>query len=61
MCKLLYEFAAQYGSDNNDKGTQHHDITGGKLSISNDEECSENGDPFVKAEDVDEIYNLLID
>ena len=32
LSKLLHEFAAEYGSDNNDKRTQHHEITGGKLS-----------------------------
>ena len=32
LSKLLHEYAAEYGSDNNDKRTQHHEITGGKLS-----------------------------
>ena len=32
LSKLLHEFAAEYGSDNNDKRTQHHKITDGKLS-----------------------------
>ena len=31
LSKLLHEFATEYGSDNNDKRTQHHEITGGKL------------------------------
>ncbi len=39
LSKLLHEFAAEYSSDNNDKRTQHHKITGEALS--NDEECSE--------------------
>ena len=32
LSQLLHEFAAEYGSDNNNKRTQHHTITGGKLS-----------------------------
>ena len=32
LSKLRHEFAAKYGSDNNDKRTQHHKITGEKLS-----------------------------
>lgn len=32
LSKLLHEFAAEYGIDNNNKRTQHHEITGGKLS-----------------------------
>ena len=29
LSRLLHEFAAEYGNDNNDKRTQHHKITGG--------------------------------
>ena len=32
LSKLLHEFTAEYGSDNNDKRTQHCKITGAKLS-----------------------------
>ena len=54
-----------YGSDNNDNRTQHHEITGGKLSrmMKNARKLTdvfrELGDPFVTAADEDEIYNLL--
>ena len=65
LSKLLHEFAAEYGSDNNDKRTQHHEITGGKLSrmMKNARKLTdvfrEHGDPFMAPEDEDEIYNLL--
>ena len=32
LSKLVNEFPAEYGSDNNDKIIQHHTITGGNLS-----------------------------
>ena len=65
LSKLLHEFAAEYGSDNNDKRTQHNEITGGKLSrmMNNARKLTdvfhEHGDPFMTPEDEDEIYNLL--
>ena len=65
LSKLLHEFAAEYGSDNNDKRTQHHEITGGKLSrkMKNARKLTdvfrEHGDPCMASEDEDEIYNLL--
>ena len=65
LSKLLHEFAAEYGSDNNDKSTQHHEITGGKLSrmMKNARKLTdvfrEHGDPFMAPEDEDEIYSLL--
>ena len=31
LSKLLREFAAEYGSDNNDKRPQHHEFTGRNL------------------------------
>ena len=58
LSKLLYEFAAEYGSDNNDKRTQHHKIAGGKLSRMM-KNTREHGDPFMTPDDEDEIYNLL--
>ncbi len=63
--QLLHEFAAEYGSDNNDKRTQHHKITGGKLSrmMKNARKLAdvfrEQGDPFMPPEYEDDIYNLL--
>ena len=56
LSKLLHEFAAEYGSDNNYKRTQHHTITGGKLSrmMKNARKLR---DEF--REHADEIYNLL--
>ena len=65
LSKLLHEFAAEYGSDNNDKRTQHHEIAGGKLSrmMKNARKLTdvfrEHGDPFMAPEDEDEIYSLL--
>ena len=65
LSKLLHEFAAGYGSDNNDKRTQHHKITDGKLSrmMKNARKLTdvfrEQGDPFMRPEYEDEIYNLL--
>ena len=65
LYKLLHEFAAEYGSDNNDKRTQHNEITCGKLSrmMKNAQKLTyvfhEHGDPFMTPEDEDEIYNLL--
>ena len=65
LYKLLHEFAAKYGSDNNDKRTQLHEITGGKLSrmMKNARKLTdvfrEHGDPFMAPEDEDEMYNLL--
>ena len=65
LSKLLHEFAAEYGSDTNDKRTQQHEITGGKLSrmMKNARKLTdvfrEHGDPFMAPEDEDEIYSLL--
>ena len=65
LSKLLHEFAAEYDSDNYDKRTQHHKITGGKLSrmIKNARKLTyvfrEHGNPFMASEDEDEVYNLL--
>ena len=65
LSMLLHEFAAEYDSDNNDKRTQHNEITGGKLSrmMTNARKLPdvfhEHGDPFMTPEDEDEIYNLL--
>ena len=65
LSKLLHELAAEYGSDNNDKRTQHHNITGEKLSrmMENDRKLTgvfrEHGDPFMPTEYENEIYNLL--
>ena len=65
LSKLLHEFATDYGIDNNDQRSQHHEITGGKLSriMKNASKLTdvirEHGDPFMAAEDEDEIYNLL--
>ena len=65
LSKLLQEFAAEYGSDNNDKITQHHELAGGKLSrmTKNAGKLTyvfrEHGDPFMAPEDEDAIYNLL--
>ena len=64
LSNLLHEFA-EYGSDSNDKITQHHKITGRKLSrmMKNARKLTdvfrEHGDPFMAPEDEDEIYNLL--
>ena len=61
----MHEFAAEYGSDSNDKRTQHHQITGGKLSrmMKNARKLAyvfcEQGDPFMQPEYEDDIYNLL--
>ena len=63
LSNLLHEFA-EYGSDNNDKRTQHHKITGGKLSrmMKNARKLTdvfrEHGDQFMAPEDEDGIYNL---
>ncbi len=65
LSKLLHEFAAEYGSDNNDKRTQHHKIIDGKLPrIMNNarrltEVFCEQSDQFMPPEYDDEIYNLL--
>ena len=65
LSKLLHEFAAEYGSDNNDKRTHHHKITGGKLSrmMKNARKLAdvfrEQGDPFMPPEYEDDIYKLL--
>ena len=65
LSKLLHEFAAEYGSDINDKRTQHHKITGGKLSrmTKNARKLAdvfhEQSDPFMPPEYEDDIYNLL--
>ncbi len=65
LSKLLHEFAAEYGSDSNDKRTQHHQITGGQLSrmMKNARKLAdvfcEQGDPFMPPEYEDDIYNLL--
>ena len=63
LSKLLHEFATEYDSDHNDKRTQHHEITGGKLSrmMKNARKMTdvfrEHGDPFMAREDEDTIYN----
>ena len=65
LSKLLHEFAAAYGSENNDKRTQHHTITGGKLSrmMKNARKLTdvflEQGEPFMPPAYEDEIYHLL--
>ena len=64
LSNLLHAFS-EYGSDNNDKRTPHHKITGGKLSrmMKNARKLTdvfrEHGDPVMAPEDEDDIYNLL--
>ncbi len=66
LSKLLHEFAVEYGSDNNDKSTLHHKLTGGKLSLMMKyarklaDVFREQGDPYMPSEYEDDIYNLLI-
>jgi hypothetical protein len=65
LSKLLHEFEKAYCIVGNDKRTQHHELTGGKLArvVNNAAKLTavfqEHGDPFATAENEDEIYNLL--
>ena len=65
LSKLLHDLAAEYDSDNNDNRTQHHEITGGKLSrmMKNARKLTDvfrkDGDPFMAPKDEDKIYSLL--
>lgn len=62
---MLHEFATEYGIDKNDKRTQFHEITGGRLSrILRDAQkltnvFREHGDPFKATENEDETYSIL--
>ncbi|XP_014678848.1 PREDICTED: uncharacterized protein LOC106818680 [Priapulus caudatus] len=65
LSNILHEFATECGIDNDDKRTQHHEITGGKLTRMTrnagklTKVFREHGDPFMSTEDEDEIYNML--
>ena len=65
LSKLLHQFAAEYGSEYNDKRTQHYKITGGKLSRMMKyarklaDVFRQQGDPYMPPEYENDIYNLL--
>lgn len=65
LSQVLNEFAKEYSIESNDNRTQHHEITGGKLSrvMKNAAKLTsvfhEHGDPFIADEGEDNIYNLL--
>ena len=65
LSKTMHEFENEYGLDSETNKIQHHEITGGKLARMMNNASSltgvfvEHGDPFLRENEEDTVYNLL--